>query len=440
MSKEGIDAQLTRLNRLSDSLLGDPAEVETVEAEELLKTAGIDPAQFTNSLYQRGLQQRENYVGPRRAVPPLLEKALEDLQPPTAEPKVAETAASRKARSAITHLLREVADLPKKLNAGFVPAFTTAYRNRTELSAHDKKLLDQVAEDCQRKSISRPGERRRSREERDVERLGPIYARALLAELKPKPGAVREIAAALHLDLREAEAVGFEGALIRAKDVPLGAIVIRNSIREAGRKNFTIAHEIGHFVLPGHEHASVACTASEIGDWAEGSTKRQFEREANEFAAELLMPVELVEAIATSAAPSLDVIDKIAREFGASLSAAAWRYCDLAAEKCAVIWSTDGAIQWAKRSAGFPFFLRKGWPVEEGTFAAACFAGEKVPGQPRAVPAHLWTSSVTADSTIRISEQSKALPAYRSVISLLWIEDNQSAARDDDQEKQREHS
>jgi hypothetical protein len=260
-----------------------------------------------------------------------------------------------------------------------------------------------------------------------TERRGPLYARALLAELKPTPGAVRKIAAALQLDLHEVEADGFEGALVRARDVALGAIAVRSSIREDGRKNFTIAHEIGHFVLPGHEHPSVACTASEIGDWPESSTKQELEREANEFAAELLMPMDLVEVIAASAAPSLDVIEKIAREFGASLSAAASRYCDVV-ERCAVVWSSEGTIQWAKRSGDFPFYLPTGWILEEGTFAAACFTGEKVPGKPRAVSAHLWTSSPHIDSAVRLLEQSKALPTYRSVISLLWAESDQPAS------------
>ena len=64
------------------------------------------------------------------------------------------------------------------------------------------------------------------------------------------------------------ETAGFEGALIRASDLLLGAIVVRESIRRSGRKNFTIAHEIGHFVLPGHDRASLACTAADVANWA----------------------------------------------------------------------------------------------------------------------------------------------------------------------------
>lgn len=232
---------------------------------------------------------------------------------------------------------------------------------------------------------------------------------------------MREIAGALRLSIREVGADGFEGALIRAKDLAMGAIVVRESIREAGRKNFTIAHEIGHFVLPSHDRVSLACTAAEVGDWSDVPAGRKFEREADEFAAELLMPASAVEAAGKDVMPSLRVIEKIAQVSGASLSAAAWRYCDLSAEKCAVVWSTDGAIQWVKRSAGFPFFLPREKPVRLGSFAAACFAGERVPSWPRSVSAHLWISATNPDTSVPMLEQSKALPSYRSVITLLWI-------------------
>jgi hypothetical protein len=250
------------------------------------------------------------------------------------------------------------------------------------------------------------------------DRLGPAYARALLAELPDRPG-VREMASALQLDVREVNAEGFEGALIRAENLPVGAIVVRESIRETGRKNFTIAHEIGHFVLPDLDQASLACTASDVANWSDSS--KQLERQADEFAAELLMPASLVQGIIQDAPPSLQLIEEIARKSRSSLSAAAWRYCDLTTERCAVVWSTDGATHWSKRATAFGIPLPKGRRIEKGSFAAACFAKAKIPKRPRPVPARLWISSADLKRHATLWEQSKALPAYRSVITLLWI-------------------
>lgn len=87
------------------------------------------------------------------------------------------------------------------------------------------------------------------------------------------------------------------------------------------------------------------------------------------------------------------------------------------------------AIPWVRRSSGFPFSLPTGGVIEEGTFAAACFAGEKVPGRPRPVPAPVDspTGSGFSGESAGAIEQSKALPTYRSVISLLWIGDRERA-------------
>jgi hypothetical protein len=256
------------------------------------------------------------------------------------------------------------------------------------------------------------------------QRRGPAFAQALRAELGEKSSDVQKIAAELGLAIREEAAEGFDGALIRDTNYPIGAIIVRASIPEPGRKTFTIAHEIGHFVLPGHDGASLACTSSEVNAWGQSSSGQSPEREADEFAAELLMPAELVRDVISTSSPSLQLIEEIARRSNASFSAAAWRYCDLSPERCAIVWSTDGVQRWSVRSIGFPFFLPNGRPVHTGSFAAACFDEEKVPQKPREVSSSLWIDALEPPK--RIWEQSKALPAYRSVISLLWIKDAES--------------
>jgi IrrE N-terminal-like domain len=250
---------------------------------------------------------------------------------------------------------------------------------------------------------------------------GAGLAEALLGELGESARDLPSIAARLNLGIREVDADGFDGALVRARELPVGTIVVRESIREASRKNFTIAHEIGHFVIPEHEDGGVVCTARDVGNWSDPTKHR--EREADEFAAALLMPAALVEPILRSATPCMRVIEQIAQQSGSSLSAAAWRYCDLATEPVAIVWSTDKQIQWSRHSATFGFALRKGTPVEKGTFAFACFGGATGAARPEPVFARLWTTGLTVSKSKQatIWEQSKALPTYNSVISLLWL-------------------
>jgi hypothetical protein len=243
------------------------------------------------------------------------------------------------------------------------------------------------------------------------------YARALARELRSVREGLVRFAPRLGLEIREMNADSFDGALVRSREIPYGIIVIRKSIREPGRKHFTLAHELGHFLLPHHSQTELVCTKSDVGNWGDGS--KQIEREADEFAAELLMPAAAVEPIVRSEAPSLQVIEKIARRFETSFSSAAWRYCDLTKEPCTIVWSTDRRIDWSKRSQTFGFILRKGTPIHTDTFAFWAFSRGASQKQSQAVPAVLWISGL-AEPT-KLYEQSKALPAYNSVISLLWI-------------------
>lgn len=141
-----MDEQFEQLDRLSEGLLGDPSEVGSIEAEELLQAAGLDPRKLKNRLCQRMLKRAEEYSHAGRPLPPLLKQAIEDLRPDR-DKRVAANSAPATARLAVTRLLQEIAELPKRLSGGVMPTFSAAYRNKKELTARDKKVLDRVAED-----------------------------------------------------------------------------------------------------------------------------------------------------------------------------------------------------------------------------------------------------------------------------------------------------
>jgi predicted transcriptional regulator len=106
------------------------------------------------------------------------------------------------------------------------------------------------------------------------------------AGVSREPVSLRDVVSALNLEVVQTTGEPFlsEGAL-----QPMGdghAIVVRGASNER-RRRFTIAHEIGHFVLhPGR-------LAPERGGLVNQAWKQQ-EREADQFAAELLMPEPLV--------------------------------------------------------------------------------------------------------------------------------------------------
>lgn len=84
----------------------------------------------------------------------------------------------------------------------------------------------------------------------------------------------------------------FVGALTKGNNNKL-YIMINKKIDNLGRKNFTIAHELGHYFL-GHQlhQNSVFCNNDDIVE--EGHQQNSIEREANYFASCFLMPEEKI--------------------------------------------------------------------------------------------------------------------------------------------------
>jgi hypothetical protein len=170
-----------------------------------------------------------------------------------------------------------------------------------------------------------------------------------------------------------------------------------------------------------HDTCGAVCGSSDIGNW--GDTAQELEREADEFAAELLLPSEYAGPRFKSESPSLGIIQAVANESNASLSATAWRYCDLVSERCAVVWSKNGRVSWYKPSPEFGFYVTRNWEITKGTQAWECFSGTRTHASPERVAARLWLNESVVLEDAVLWEHSIGLPFYESVLSLLWIKD-----------------
>lgn len=111
-----------------------------------------------------------------------------------------------------------------------------------------------------------------------IDRAPEEYATELLRHFDiSKVGDITSFAKMIGLKIREVPSQTFDGALIRFPKKLKGVVAVRETIREAGRKAFTVAHEIGHFVLPGHGVPECSCTAEDINSWqAHVSRQRRF--------------------------------------------------------------------------------------------------------------------------------------------------------------------
>ena len=110
-------------------------------------------------------------------------------------------------------------------------------------------------------------------------------AEQLLVKLgiKDVPVSLEEIARGLGARISRAPSTEFSGLLIRKHGMALIGV---NSSEAPARQRFTIAHEIGHLVLHPQKDAFVDFRKERSG----GEPKPLREREADMFAAALLMP------------------------------------------------------------------------------------------------------------------------------------------------------
>lgn len=154
------------------------------------------------------------------------------------------------------------------------------------------------------------------------------------------------------------DSVGFEGALLTNATKSEGAIFF-SSLSPRPRQRFTIGHELGHFLLPWHRQASFQCTSEDISS----RSKNDWEIEANQFAAELLVPRPLVKRMLRQFdEPELAHILQLRDEFATSFEMTARRVVELNDYVCAVVFSKDNIVRYSIRSEFFTerLTVRKG--------------------------------------------------------------------------------
>jgi hypothetical protein len=208
------------------------------------------------------------------------------------------------------------------------------------------------------------------------------------------------------------------GRLVRGRDG--GTIRVSSSIHNAGRRRFTIAHEIGHGVL--HAPGTPWDSARELSTW-DGSS---IEAEANRFAAELLMPGFLFVPRVVGCRPELSVVDGLADEFGTSNLAAARQFIDCTREPAALVVcrQDDGEWKaWCQRGPNFPYRVRAGRPH------AYTAAGEIIDGKGDSteglveIPADAWLENVADSNRSPVLEDTRSIPALDMIVTLLWVDD-----------------
>lgn len=110
-------------------------------------------------------------------------------------------------------------------------------------------------------------------------------------------------------------------------------LVATDSSLDNRRARFSVLHEVGHYVLPHHQHALYVC--DDIG--LSFSTRLTFEREANEFAADLLFLGDRFSVDSNSRSICAGTVKELAERYNATFETTSRRIAERSFRPCMLV-------------------------------------------------------------------------------------------------------
>jgi Zn-dependent peptidase ImmA (M78 family) len=217
---------------------------------------------------------------------------------------------------------------------------------------------------------------------------------------------------------------GISGVLLKVGDQC--GIMYSTFFANKGFENFSIGHELGHYFLDGHLEALF--TSSTIHQSkANFFSSDQYEREADIFAASLLMPEDMFKDHLWKFGKGLDGIMGMAELCNTSLTATAIRFTELTEDFLIVIVSSNGKIDFCSfsqkalkiKNKEIP---KKGWPIPKNT-ATEIMLKEPTCIQKAEIMSMQSDLSdwIECDRSKYVNEDAKGLGKYGKVLTVLSL-------------------
>ncbi|KAF0142461.1 MAG: hypothetical protein FD143_3476 [Ignavibacteria bacterium] len=278
---------------------------------------------------------------------------------------------------------------------------------------------------------------------------------------KPEEVNLLNLIYAENLVLKEEELDGCEGKIIF--DSNMGIVTINKKIKEQTQKNFVLAHELGHYINEKLEATNYKLNRNRVLNLESEMEKinspqekneeqaqhtviqsgckvkvsgfyrcsfedfygnnKILETDANDFAAELLMPEEWMLKAVRGKMLNGRLISDTAKYFNVSLTAAAIRYSEVGHRECAVVFSTNGTVKWSSINKEFKYqFIRPQRKASTLSYTSDFFNGNTLPNTEEEIPAEAWFNECfNIDKRDKVFEYNVPMPRYNSVLSLIWM-------------------
>jgi hypothetical protein len=194
-----------------------------------------------------------------------------------------------------------------------------------------------------------------------------------------------------------------------------------NGTHSPERQRFTALHEIAHLYLNMRSQHGRALSVDALHRY---SSKPREEILCDVFASECLFPRRIFIADIGKYACGMQSVQKLAEDYGASLTATGSRFAAYSKECCAWILAEDRRIRYvscspALREAGF--WLSIGLEVPKltvlGRLIAGCGGGKQ-----DTVPSFAWTNN-ECKGIAEFSEEAILVPSLSQGMALIWVEE-----------------
>lgn len=198
-------------------------------------------------------------------------------------------------------------------------------------------------------------------------------------------------------------------------------VSIDSKIEFPQRKRYVLAHELGHMLL----HADREASFTDDDTTLEGYKKGPQEKEANDFAAELLMPSGLFKDACNKKRFSPDLVRELSDRFNTSLTSTVYRFVDLGNHPIAAFYSKNGKLQYWKKSADMRYKISDitKLDVPSDSVANEYYVNKKIYPRVESVQdinKSTWFELGKYDDESGMYEYCIITPRFNSILSVVW--------------------
>ena len=202
------------------------------------------------------------------------------------------------------------------------------------------------------------------------------------------------------------------------------------------RTRFSFSHELGHFFID-HHHQSLRSGARPHRSVNEFRSHHQVEREADAFAASLLMPTQFAKPVVNEGELSMDRVEEISRHFGVSMISASIRSVRLSDFPCALAGIRDGQVAWMFASDALVeagIYPNRGFLPENAKQSWEDMHAGGVDRSDGEGQVSDWFRTFGKDELdeVWVGEEYHPVPVMDTLLTLLTVDENDLAGGDDD--------